>query len=1058
MLFIEEIQSDWHNEGHKEGYLSKEQSGLNSRALSDKVRKLEVGMDERFESDEFKDIVNSYMNYFSIEYADSAIGHLLSISEYDLRRVKNQIFSETVLDSAAFKEYEDYVSKRDKMIDEADRVYEITKNKAPDAPFRDNYHEFVLKNLLRMATERGYDSIGWTPADIQIKRWSDQFAKGYKIEYDQDIPKFLNKYGKQWDAKVGISTLDANGKKVWSMDITDAMRHSVLYEGQPLYSLRDDGVPDLFESWEEAVETYGAIPKGENPARDIKVPQQIGEKKVVSQFARTMLEAEVTPDENISDFEKAIMDGEMTHEIITNKKAQGWAKKQIEHLGFEDALNKWSVLSDSNKIGKKELVLGMELYNQCITNGDVHNAMKIAAELAAEATRAGQTLQACRVLKLMTPDGQLYYLEKSIQKMNEEFRERLGDKFKDIKLDEDLMEEFFTEKDEAKRNETYDKICQDIADQIPATKLDKWNAWRYLAMLGNPKTHIRNIVGNGIFYPVMGLKNYVGAFIEKAAHIKTEDRTMSFHKSKEAVAFAKEDFKAMVKTLQGENAKYAITSDIEGKRTIFNTKWLEKLRTKNFDWLEKEDMWFLERHYVNALARLITARKLDVNTIDAQTLNKLRTFAVKEAQAATYRDANIIAEGLNKLQKKWERYDNKAVRASSAFIEGVMPFKKTPMNIAKQGVYYSPIGLLKSVYTAAVKVKNGDATATDVIDDLAKGLTGTGVMLLGYLLASLGLLEGDDDEPTKKKAFDKMVGEQAYSFKVKDVFSYTLDWAVPSNLSLFIGAKLHSATKDEFKVADIVSAVSTISEPLLELSVLSGLNGVIETAQYSDSSPIVATVSDMVTSYLMQALPTMGGQINRILDDTKREYYFVDKNSDVPKGLQRLIGQAASKVPGASLLFEPSIDEWGREEKYGGVLERVLENTVSPGYYAEDNYTETDKKLKELYDSTGEASVLPTTQQKYFKEDGTYYYLSAKDYTEAKRLRGQKSFELINTLLSDKVAVKLQNKETKKYSKKKYSQMTDAEKVTAIEKCYKDAGEYTKEQMLEKVKASQTTK
>ena len=65
------------------------------------------------------------------------------------------------------------------------------------------------------------------------------------------------------------------------------------------------------------------------------------------------------------------------------------------------------------------------------------------AELAAEATRAGQTLQACRMLKLMTPDGQLYYLEKSIQKMNEEFKEKLGDKFKDIELDESLMEEFF---------------------------------------------------------------------------------------------------------------------------------------------------------------------------------------------------------------------------------------------------------------------------------------------------------------------------------------------------------------------------------------------------------------------------------------------------------------------------------------------------------------------------------------------------------------------------------------------------------------------------------------
>ena len=45
---------------------------------------------------------------------------------------------------------------------------------APDAPFRDNYHEYVLKRLLRMAAEEGYDSIGWTTAETQDERWADR--------------------------------------------------------------------------------------------------------------------------------------------------------------------------------------------------------------------------------------------------------------------------------------------------------------------------------------------------------------------------------------------------------------------------------------------------------------------------------------------------------------------------------------------------------------------------------------------------------------------------------------------------------------------------------------------------------------------------------------------------------------------------------------------------------------------------------------------------------------------------------------------------------------------
>lgn len=107
----------------------------------------------------------------------------------------------------------------------------------PDAPFRDNYHEYVLKRLIREAAEKGYNSIGWTTAAIQSDRWSDEYAEGYRIEYDQDIPKFLNKYGKKWGTKVE-KTILKNGTEVWHMAITDSMQKSVLTEGQPLYQTR----------------------------------------------------------------------------------------------------------------------------------------------------------------------------------------------------------------------------------------------------------------------------------------------------------------------------------------------------------------------------------------------------------------------------------------------------------------------------------------------------------------------------------------------------------------------------------------------------------------------------------------------------------------------------------------------------------------------------------------------------------------------------------------------------------------------------------------------------
>lgn len=251
MLFIEEIQSDWHNEGAKEGYFDS-QEDAKLEALGAKVNDLFLEVED-----------------YSVEMTGMA-------GEWEY-------IEKTAKGVKLLREYRAAKAAYDNAMNEAVK-------KIPDAPFRDTYHEYVLKRLIRMAAEEGYDIIGWTTADIQSQRWSDEYAEGYRIEYDQDIPKFLRKYGKRWGATVGqmylnsdknaalietqeemiedlesdLAGLDDNrrrtvgdalqarinrhlkkieelrGAKVWSMPITDAMKQSVLHEGQPMYSDRSD--------------------------------------------------------------------------------------------------------------------------------------------------------------------------------------------------------------------------------------------------------------------------------------------------------------------------------------------------------------------------------------------------------------------------------------------------------------------------------------------------------------------------------------------------------------------------------------------------------------------------------------------------------------------------------------------------------------------------------------------------------------------------------------------------------------------------------------------------
>ena len=215
MLFIEEIQSDWHNEGHKSGYSSNADLARISE-IEDEIAQILT------EKDKINQEYDAFLTrYWEENLSDEEYREYLSVRQ-------ERLFDLSTEQRALEKE-----------------LYDLSAgNDVPDAPFRDTYHEYVLKRLIRMAAEQDYDSIGWTTAQIQSDRWSDEFAEGYRIEYDQDIPKFLNKYGKKWGTRVGKTVLD-NGTEVWSMAITDSMKESVLTEGQPLFSYRDEA-PNAF--------------------------------------------------------------------------------------------------------------------------------------------------------------------------------------------------------------------------------------------------------------------------------------------------------------------------------------------------------------------------------------------------------------------------------------------------------------------------------------------------------------------------------------------------------------------------------------------------------------------------------------------------------------------------------------------------------------------------------------------------------------------------------------------------------------------------------------------
>lgn len=259
VLFVDEIQSDWHNEGAKSGYgeedeirkkerIKKERRAANDaydEALKNATSVMQklvynpAGYD--FSDFEATERTRDDVKYFSYATKEEATEWLRGIYE------KEGISKEAIV-KATDALYEAHKKAEERQSVLARTNAEAHQHPVKDAPFKNNYTDFVLKDLLRKAAEGNYDYLAWTPGWMQEERWSKKYAKGYQIEYDQDIPAFLKKYGKQWGANVSRISLDHHyGFQVPAIEITDAMKQSVLYEGQPMFS-RDLSNTELYEA------------------------------------------------------------------------------------------------------------------------------------------------------------------------------------------------------------------------------------------------------------------------------------------------------------------------------------------------------------------------------------------------------------------------------------------------------------------------------------------------------------------------------------------------------------------------------------------------------------------------------------------------------------------------------------------------------------------------------------------------------------------------------------------------------------------------------------------
>ena len=860
-----------------------------------------------------------------------------------------------------------------------------------DERLREGYKDFMSNK--RMPANQGYINL---LNEKQITEYNDEaFSNWVQTLKDEDIPP----------VQETIPPIQE--------DIAPVQQGYEAIKPKPYEAIRPE--PEILED-EEAQWAKNKMARADKPPREDGLKER---KWVETSTESSPVDRKILP--------KDLDQNKITYQPISNKKTLNNANSMLDRDGYDDSVKYFNSQFKNKRVSLDDIALGERLIQEAVKKGDMATAGELIQNVSILGTELGQKVQALSIIQRLTPEGQLKTLNKIVERGKAK-----GDKaFEDVEITEEMVEEILDTYDEdgTYNQEELDKAVENvkkkIAKQMKVTKMDKVNAWRYLSMLGNPKTHIRNIVSNVGMKGTMAVKDAMARTIETILPIKNRTKTWK-PASNDVKEFAKQTTKEMQSILD-DGGKYSDTNDIKSKRQIFKNKVLNAVYEFNSDMLSKEDWWFQSSAFNKAFSEYLTANgistKEDIQN-NAELIEKAKAYATEQSEIATFKQYSFIAHKLNEIESK-----NTATQVG---VGAIVPFKKTPVNIAKAGLNYSPIGALKTLSYDALQVKKGNMEASQMIDNLSQGLTGTGLMLAGYMLAMSGFLNGAGKEDKEGK-YDYQLGKQSYSVNIGGN-TYSLSWLTPMAMPLFVGANAFE-TLTENKEWDgnvVIDALTQTLDPMSEMSVLSGLTNVL--SSYESGSGIWADIGITAgQNYVTQFVPTLSSQIATVMDDKQRSTKVAGNSDFIP--LEETVNKLKLKIPVLRQTLEPSTDVWGNEVKLNeNKLQKAFDTFIAPYSRKENIATEIDEELKDLYADTGDGGLFPQIPKNSVNYDGKKYNMSAKEYTSFKKTYGQNALDLMEELFRTTT----------------YQNASSSDKADMVDKVYDYANDEAKRKYLAK--------
>lgn len=664
------------------------------------------------------------------------------------------------------------------------------------------------------------------------------------------------------------------------------------------------------------------------------------------------------------------------------------------------------------------------------SSGRIDAAISLVRSIAEKATSQGQANQILSLWNRLTPGGILRYAEKELEHAGKTLNPKLAKKLFDASVKVREMDPSWEKSFETA------KMLKLISDELPTTLGKKISLSQSMLLLLNPKTWVRNLIGNSGFVALENVADLPAAMLDSAMSIITGQRTkVTPSILAQSKGFLRGGLQAWEEAFAGVNTLGARGQFDIPQAPVFKGKVgraAEKLLNIA---LRVPDRAFYQAAYDGSIYQQMKAANIGSKIPIVEPTPAMMEIAHHDGLYRTFQDDSTIAKALSGVKK--------ALNAGKDFGMGdiLLKFPKTPGALLSRGIDYSPVGFVKMVYEASRPLMGQKFNQKLFVEHFGRALTGSvGLVGTGALLNRLGILTGKADDNTDVRESKRAVGLGDYQINASALKRFALsgmnaeaakpqkgdtmityDFFQPAAMPIAIGANI-SANKGvdtQSFLGQIFDAVLHGADTVTQQPVLQNLQKFANDAGYYG---IVGALGKQAQGLPASFVPTLLNQVRTLIDNDQRNTYSND-------AIQYAFNLVKNKIPLASETLPQTVSPYGDiKEKYQEGTNSPFNVLFNPLFITKYKDDPAVNMVLDIFKQTGDASAVPDLKRQKQKINGKDVQLGPNQYFQLSKFVGERTRFYLESFAADP----------------NFQALGDQEKADYIANVLKDIGIYGK--------------